>query len=110
MTFSSPVAITEFSKFGDLLSAISQVVQLVKHSPANARDTGSTPGSGRSSGEGNGNPLRYSCLGKSHGQKSLVSCGPWGGKESGMTERLTLAYLLTNKIVEVIQFQLSYLR
>ena len=26
------------------------------------RDTGSIPGSGRSSGEGNGNPLRYSCL------------------------------------------------
>ena len=26
------------------------------------RDTGSIPGSGRSSGEGNGNPLQYSCL------------------------------------------------
>ena len=26
-------------------------------------DVGSTPGSGRSSGEGNGNPLQYSCLG-----------------------------------------------
>ena len=28
----------------------------------NAGDMGSTPGSGRSSGEGNGNPLQYSCL------------------------------------------------
>ena len=27
-----------------------------------ARDMGSIPGSGRSSGEGNGNPLQYSCL------------------------------------------------
>ena len=27
-----------------------------------ARDTGSTPGSGRSPGEGHGNPLQYSCL------------------------------------------------
>ena len=30
--------------------------------PCNARDTGSIPGSGRSSGEGNGNPLQHSCL------------------------------------------------
>ena len=28
----------------------------------NVEDPGSTPGSRRSSGEGNGNPLRYSCL------------------------------------------------
>ena len=28
----------------------------------NARDPGSIPGSGRSPGEGNGNPLQYSCL------------------------------------------------
>ena len=32
--------------------------------------------------------------GKSHGQKSLVGCSLWGLKESGMTERLTLTYLL----------------
>ena len=37
----------------------------VKNHPANARDTGSIPGSGRSPGEGNGNPLQYSCLGNS---------------------------------------------
>ena len=36
---------------------------VVKNPPANAGDTGSTPGSGRSPGEGNGNPLQYSCLG-----------------------------------------------
>ena len=35
---------------------------VVKNPPANAGDTGSTPGSGRSPGEGNGNPLKYSCL------------------------------------------------
>ena len=38
---------------------------VVKNPPANARDPGSIPGSGRSPGEGNGNPLRYSCLEKS---------------------------------------------
>ena len=31
--------------------------------PANAGDAGSVPGLGRSPGEGNGNPLQYSCLG-----------------------------------------------
>ena len=38
---------------------------MVKNSPANAGDTedvGSIPGSGRSPGGGNGNPLQYSCL------------------------------------------------
>ena len=41
------------------------VVLEVKNPPANAgdaRDMDSVPGLGRSSGEGNGNPLQYSCL------------------------------------------------
>ena len=33
-----------------------------KASACNVRDLGLIPGSGRSSGEGNGNPLQYSCL------------------------------------------------
>ena len=37
-------------------------VSEVKVSASNAADSGSTPGSGRSPGEGNGNPLQYSCL------------------------------------------------
>ena len=36
---------------------------VVKNLPANAGDAGSIPGLGRSPGEGNGNPLQYSCLG-----------------------------------------------
>ena len=42
------------------------MVLVVKNLPANARDTrdmSSIPGSGRSPGEGNGNPLQYSCMG-----------------------------------------------
>ena len=38
---------------------------MVKNPPANEgdiRDMGSIPGSGRSPGEGNGNPLQYFCL------------------------------------------------
>ena len=45
---------------------------MVKNPPANAEDTSSIPGLGRSPGEGNGNPLQYSCLGISDGQKSLA--------------------------------------
>ena len=36
---------------------------MVKNLPANSGDVVSIPGSGRSPGEGNGNPLQYSCLG-----------------------------------------------
>ena len=36
---------------------------MVKNISANAGDAGSIPGSGRFPGEGNGNPLQYSCLG-----------------------------------------------
>ena len=36
---------------------------VVKNPPGNAGDGGLIPGSERSPGEGNGNPLQYSCLG-----------------------------------------------
>ena len=36
---------------------------MVKNLPANAGDMSSVLGSGRSPGDGNGNPLQYSCLG-----------------------------------------------
>ena len=35
---------------------------VVKNPPTNVGDAGSVPGSGRSPGGGNGNPLQYSCL------------------------------------------------
>ena len=47
-----------------------------------------------SAGEGNGTPLQHSCLEKSHGQRSLVSCSPWGREESDMTERLHFHFSL----------------
>ena len=43
-----------------------------KASAYNAGDLGSIPGSGRSHGEGNGNPLPVFMPGKSHGPRSLV--------------------------------------
>ena len=50
-----------------------------KESACNIGDTGhlgSILGSERSSGEGNDKPLLYSCLKKSHGQRSLVGYRP----------------------------------
>ena len=51
-----------------------------KASAYNAGDPGSIPRLERSSGEGNGNPLQYSCLEKSHGGRSVVGYSPWGRK------------------------------
>ena len=45
---------------------------VVKNLPANAGDEGLIPGLGISPGGGNGNPLLYSCLESSHGQRSLA--------------------------------------
>ena len=59
-----------------------------KASAYNAGNVGSIPGSGRSPGEGNSNPLQYSCLENPTGRRSLVGYSPWGHKESDTTERL----------------------
>ena len=48
-------------------------------------DAASIPESGRFPGEGNGNPLRYSCREKSYRQRGMVSYSPWGSKESDTT-------------------------
>ena len=53
-------------------------------------ELGSIPGSGRSPGEGNGNPLQYDCL-ENPGQRSLVGYSLWGRKELDTTERLFIA-------------------
>ena len=53
-----------------------------KESTCNAGDPGLIPGSGKSTGEGIGYPLQYSCLKNPHGQMSPAGCSPWGCKES----------------------------
>ena len=60
-----------------------------KESAYSVGDLGSIPGLVRSSGEGHGNPLQYSCLENPHGQSSLEGYSPWGHKEVDMTERLS---------------------
>ena len=55
---------------------------VVKNPPAHAGDVGSIPRLGRSPGEGNGNPLQYSCL-ENPGKmmmnvlRSLAGYSPW---------------------------------
>ena len=64
---------------------------MVKSPPANAgdlRDLGLIPGLARSPVGGNDNPLQYSCLENSHGQRSMTSYSPRGCKESELSEQL----------------------
>ena len=56
---------------------------MVKNLPVNARDVGLTPELGRSPGEGNGNPLQYSCLG------NPMDKGAWRTTVHGVTKNQT---------------------
>ena len=56
-----------------------------KESACNAGDPGSILGSGRSSGEGNGNPLQF-LPGEFHGQRGLAGYSPQGYKELDTVE------------------------
>ena len=58
-----------------------QVALMVKNPLVYAGDAGSTLGSERSPGVGDGNPLQYSCL-----ENSMDKGAWWGHKESDMTE------------------------
>ena len=54
-----------------------------KESTYSARDLGSIPGSGRSPGEGNGNPLQHSCL------ENAMDRGAWWATVHGVTKTRT---------------------
>ena len=59
---------------------------MVKNLPANAgdaRDAGSIPGSGRSPGVGNGNPLQYSCV------ENSMDRGAWQPTVHGVAKSWT---------------------
>ena len=55
---------------------------VVKNLPANAEDVDSIPGSGRSPGEGNGNTIKYSCLG------NPMDRGAWWATVHGVAKEL----------------------
>ena len=59
---------------------------MVENPPAKAGDpgdSGSVPGLGRSPGEGNGNPLQYSCL------ENSMDRGAWGPTVHGVPKSHT---------------------
>ena len=69
----------------------------VKASASNAGDPGLIPGSGRSPGEGNGNPLQYYCLENpmdSEIWQATVFVTPQGRKESDTTEQLHFTHIV----------------
>ena len=78
-------------------STLPLMTQMVKNLPA-MWDPGSIPGSGRSPGEGNGNPLQYSCLENPMDReaRSMGGYSPWGrtqlSQESNTTKQLTLCH------------------
>ena len=59
------------------------VAQMVKASALNAEDPGSILGSGRTRGEGNGNPLQYPCL------ENPMEGGAWWATVHGVAESWT---------------------
>ena len=66
----------------------SLVAQTVKASAYKAGDPGLISGLGRPSGEGNGNPLQYSCLKNPMDGGAWAGYSPRGCKESDTTEQL----------------------
>ena len=56
---------------------------MVENSPANARDSGLIPGSGRSPGKGDGNPRQYSCL------RNPMDKGAWWAEVHGIAKDMT---------------------
>ena len=82
-----------------------------KESACNAGDLGSIPGSRRSSGEGNGNPLQYSCLENPMDrgawqvtvQRVLIGTGIWN-LTTLLYQALILNYVNVNKLVKAMVF------
>ena len=78
---------------------------MVKNPPANAGEAGSIPGSGRSPGEGNGNPLQSSCL------ENPMDRGAWQATVHGVTKSQTCLKRLSVHTLPVLgAFLHLYLR
>ena len=71
---------------------------MVKKLPEMQETKSLIPGMGRSPGEGNSNPLQYSCLEDPHGQRRLVGYSPCGHQESDTTESLSTHALCLYKL------------
>ena len=72
---------------------------VVKNLPANIRDKGLIPGSGRSPGEVNGNSLQYSCLGHPMDREA------WWATVHGVAKELDMTSGLNNNNAKDITYQ-----
>ena len=64
-------------------SQVALVVKSLPENPGDLRDVGLLPGSGRSPGEGNGNPLQYPCL------ENPMDRGAWWATVHGVAKSQT---------------------
>ena len=83
---------------------------MVKNLPANAgdaQDGGLIPGSGRSHGIGNGNPLQYSCVENSM-NRGACQATVHGVTRVGHTERLSIASSPLDLMASYNQITTSY--
>ena len=72
--------IVDFHKCYWIMGFLGGSVVKKKYLPANTGNVGLIPGSVRSPGEGNGNPLQYSCLG------NPMDRGAWQATVHGLAE------------------------
>ena len=72
-----------------------------KASACNAGDLGSIPGSGRSPGEGNGNPLQHACL------ENAIDGGAWQATVHGVTKSLHVWVTTLFKLPSLISYFFS---
>jgi len=75
--------LTEASEYLTTYAWASLVAQMVKNLPAMQEDPGAIPGLERSPGEGNGNPLQYSCL------ENPMDRGAWRATVLGVSKSQT---------------------
>ena len=88
----------------------SMVAQIVKNPTGSGGDSGLIPGSGRSPGEGHGNPLQYPCL------ENAVDGGAWRATVHGVSNSLTqlsdftVTFIVRNKDHQtVIQREVEFI-
>ena len=74
---------------------------MINNPPVSAGDAGSIPGSGRSPGVGNGNPLQYFCLGNPMDRRAWQATVHGGHRESDMTEQCTCTFPGRDKFTQV---------